>query len=286
MLEFGKKTVDGVVVLDDTLWKNNEWRINSIVINEAGLDTEYSFDLNGGSVNGATTLSPVKTLTGETYGTLPTPKKEGYTFLGWYLNPNGKGNAVTSSTVVKNNKPHTLYAVYKVLRLNYDFTTADQLEDIVNIQDDANYEIVTDDSGTYLKLSAKSGKTAHFTLSNILLPAGSSVEFDVEFVGTCSKEDKNNRAGFFLYGAKENGMNITSGALGVPGLPGTPDHVNKWYWGQGYHSMESSSVWKDGKFTINAQILEDSHGVYVYAQMGNSSQGYWKITAIRITLAD
>ena len=283
-LEFGvKKNSDGEMILDETLWENNKWRVNSIIINVPGIETEYSFELNGGNVNGETSLESVSAVTGDVYGELPAPRKDGYMFQGWYLNANGKGAPVSADTVVKNGKPHVLYAIYKELRLVYDFTSEDQLADFVNIHNDSDFEIVTDSSGTYLKVTAKSTKDAHFTLANLFLPAGSKVEFDVEFVGTY---DSSNRAGFFLYGADKNGNNITSGSLGTPGATGTPDEVNKWYWGQGFHSNDSQSMWQNGKFTVTANILEDAYGVYAWAQMGNDGvNGYWKITAIRITLA-
>ncbi len=284
--EFGvKKDASGAVILDSSLWENNKWRINSIIVSVPGIETEYSFELNGGNVNGATSLDKVETVTGNTYGNLPTPEKDGYMFVGWYQTANGTGKPVTADTVVKNGKAHTLYAIFKEIRLVYDFTTPDQLNDFINVHDGANFEVVTDGTGTYLKVSSLSNTSlnAKFSLVNIFLEAGSSVEFDVEFVGTY---DSSNRAGFFTYGAKQDGSNIVSGSLGIPGADGTPDSVNKWYWGQGYHSNDSSSLWQNGKFTVTTNILEDCHGVYCWAQMGNDAEnGYWKITAIRINLA-
>ena len=44
------------------------------------------------------------------YGTLPTPTRDGYTFDGWYTEPDGKGTKITDSTTLTNNKNHTLYA--------------------------------------------------------------------------------------------------------------------------------------------------------------------------------
>ena len=63
------------------------------------------FDANGGSVSTSS-----KTVTyGETYGTLPTPTRTGYTFSGWYTASSG-GSKVTSSTTVTTASDHTLYA--------------------------------------------------------------------------------------------------------------------------------------------------------------------------------
>jgi len=64
-----------------------------------------TFNPNGGSV---TTTN--KTVTnGSTYGTLPTPTKDGYTFTGWYTATSG-GTQITSSTIVNLTGNQTLYA--------------------------------------------------------------------------------------------------------------------------------------------------------------------------------
>ena len=63
------------------------------------------FDANGGTVTPAE-----QTVTyGSTYGELPTPTREGYTFAGWFTEQNG-GTQVTKETVVKTVADHTLYA--------------------------------------------------------------------------------------------------------------------------------------------------------------------------------
>ena len=46
------------------------------------------------------------------YGNLPTPIRTGYTFDGWYTEPDGKGTKITDSTTLTNNKNHTLYAYW------------------------------------------------------------------------------------------------------------------------------------------------------------------------------
>ena len=49
-----------------------------------------------------------------TYANLPTPKRTGYTFNGWYLNSNLTGSAITASSIVTNAGNHTLYAKWTV----------------------------------------------------------------------------------------------------------------------------------------------------------------------------
>lgn len=66
------------------------------------------FNANGGSVK----PSSKQVAYGEKYGTLPSPKKKGYTFSGWYTKKTG-GTKVTASSKVKITKTTTLYAHWK-----------------------------------------------------------------------------------------------------------------------------------------------------------------------------
>lgn len=64
-----------------------------------------TFDANGGTCS----TSSKKLRTGETYGTLPTPKRTGYIFTGWYT-AKTDGSKITESTTVSKTANHTLYA--------------------------------------------------------------------------------------------------------------------------------------------------------------------------------
>ncbi len=66
-----------------------------------------TFDANGGSVSTKSKSVEYK----KTYGTLPTPTRNGYTFDGWYLSKSfSSGEKVTSSTTCSKSTAHTLYA--------------------------------------------------------------------------------------------------------------------------------------------------------------------------------
>ena len=72
------------------------WTANTYTVN---------FNANGGS-----TPTASKTVTYDsTYGTLPTPTRDGYTFDGWYTAASG-GTKITSSTKVSITAAQTLYA--------------------------------------------------------------------------------------------------------------------------------------------------------------------------------
>lgn len=71
-----------------------------------------TFNPQGGSVSPTS-----KSVTyNSTYGTLPTPTREGYEFLGWYTSETG-GSKITDSTVVKITANQTLYAHWDPLGL-------------------------------------------------------------------------------------------------------------------------------------------------------------------------
>ncbi len=70
-----------------------------------GIKYTVTFDANGGTVS---TTSKEVTY-GSTYGTLPTPIRNGYTFKGWYTATTG-GTQVTAATNVATASSHTLYA--------------------------------------------------------------------------------------------------------------------------------------------------------------------------------
>ena len=73
---------------------------------------KVTFNPNGGSV------SPTgKTVTyGEPYGTLPTPQREGYGFLGWYTAASG-GSKITATSTVSITANQTLYAHWEALSI-------------------------------------------------------------------------------------------------------------------------------------------------------------------------
>ena len=74
-------------------------------VTPASVTYPVTFNANGGTVS---TKSKNVTI-GNTYGTLPTPTRTGYSFDGWYTKETG-GTKVTETTTVGTNPPTTLYA--------------------------------------------------------------------------------------------------------------------------------------------------------------------------------
>ena len=67
-----------------------------------------TLDPNGGTVD----VSEIECTVGEKYGELPTPTRDGYSFLGWF-DAKEDGNQITEDTDFTESSPTTLYANWK-----------------------------------------------------------------------------------------------------------------------------------------------------------------------------
>lgn len=85
-------------------------------------ESNVTFDLNGGNINGNTFSVNIQIKSGETIENLPNPTKEDNIFGGWFAEQNGLGNEFTTSTKVASNI--TVYAKWlwdnEFLKLAYD----------------------------------------------------------------------------------------------------------------------------------------------------------------------
>ncbi len=69
------------------------------------------------NANGGTTPTATKDVTyASTYGTLPTPTRTGYAFLGWFTDPDN-GTQITAGTVVSITAAQTLYAHWEPMSI-------------------------------------------------------------------------------------------------------------------------------------------------------------------------
>lgn len=74
----------------------------------AGEKIPITFNGNGGT----SAKAKINVSVGAKYGTLPTAKRKGYQFMGWFTAKKG-GKQITKSSYVKTNKKQTLYAKWK-----------------------------------------------------------------------------------------------------------------------------------------------------------------------------
>ena len=88
-----------VVTADTTLYA--KWEPEQIVVH---------FDPQGGSRPDSITVT-----VDNPYGTLPQTERQGYAFMGWFTDPYGEGELVTSESIVEIADNHTLYALYETV---------------------------------------------------------------------------------------------------------------------------------------------------------------------------
>lgn len=79
-----------------------------------------TYNTNGGTLPSGTSSSKV-VVYHNTYGTLPTPTRGNFEFLGWYTSATG-GTQVTSSTIVDKAYDHTLYAHWNAAHITFSLT--------------------------------------------------------------------------------------------------------------------------------------------------------------------
>ncbi|MCD7737206.1 MAG: leucine-rich repeat protein [Lachnospiraceae bacterium] len=117
-----------------------------------------TFDANGGSVS-----TESKTVTyGSAYGTLPTPRRSGYKFSGWYTKASG-GSKGTKSTTVSKTSAHTLYAHWTKLKsqkitVSSSFTKTYKKGGTFNLNASAEGELTYESSNTGVVTVSSGGK--------------------------------------------------------------------------------------------------------------------------------
>ncbi|MBQ6660698.1 MAG: InlB B-repeat-containing protein, partial [Lachnospiraceae bacterium] len=95
------KAIDGDLVTEKTIVLSSR---KCLYAHFGEAKWKVTFDSDGGSAVMQKTV-----IFGKAYGTLGTPTKSGYKFLGWYTAKSG-GSPVTGTTIVSINKDHILYA--------------------------------------------------------------------------------------------------------------------------------------------------------------------------------
>ena len=88
----------------------------SITVSKGKQPVYVTFNANGGSVETSNKI----VYHSDTYGTLPTPSKDGYDFDGWFTSSSG-GTPITSSTKVTATSEQTLYAHWSAMEITVTF---------------------------------------------------------------------------------------------------------------------------------------------------------------------
>ncbi len=132
--------------------QNKTW-IGKITINSTiASPIKVSFDSDGGELD----VSNKIVSTGESYGELPKPTKEGYVFKYWYLD-NDESKGINEDSIVYNTSNHTLKAKYvskdtRAILQGYTFNVLLNTDDILDIN-------ITED--TVIKLLPFEGSFSH-----------------------------------------------------------------------------------------------------------------------------
>ena len=84
----------------------------SVTLYAGWTEKVYDVTLDAGE-NGVVSDTSYTVTFGSAYGSLPTPTKDGHTFIGWFTQPEG-GEQITSAVLVELDTEHTLYAQYSV----------------------------------------------------------------------------------------------------------------------------------------------------------------------------
>ncbi len=112
-----------------------------------------TFNANGGSV----TPKSKTVKYNSTYGSLPTPTRDGYKFLGWYYN----NQKITSSSIVKVASNHTLIARWEASEYSLQVNTLNGTVSAKNIKiTDKNNNDITDESN-FVKVVCKGDANTH-----------------------------------------------------------------------------------------------------------------------------
>lgn len=93
----------------------------SVTLYAGWTEKVYDVTLDPGE-NGVVADTSYTVTFGSAYGALPTPTKDGHTFLGWFTQPEG-GEQITSAVLVETDVEHTLYAQYSVNTYTLYFNT-------------------------------------------------------------------------------------------------------------------------------------------------------------------
>ncbi|MDR2822605.1 MAG: InlB B-repeat-containing protein [Acholeplasmatales bacterium] len=113
------------------------------------------------------------------YGTIDSPNRSGYSFLGWFFDNDTFLNEVLDSTVLSNSSTHTLYAKYEINEYQITYVLDDGINSIYNV---TSYTVL--DETIILESPSKEGYSfigwyQENTFENLLISIDTSLARDV-----------------------------------------------------------------------------------------------------------
>ena len=222
-----------------------------LVAKFSGVEYTVTLDAKGGTL----ATNKVKVTYGSTYGNIPTPEKEGYQFIGWYLT---NGTKVESNTKVEISSNHTLNAVYNV---------KDYIVTFVYNNGSANTTKTVSYNSTYgvLPTPTKVGMTfkGWYTIGNEKIESTTKVTITDNIVLYAKYEGNkytvtlNPNGGIVSVTTKEVTYNSTYGVLPTPTKDGYI--FNGWYTLGGVLVNENTKVEITSNQTLYAQYSKNEY---------------------------
>ena len=234
-----------------------------------------SFDLQGGNINGVSTVEDAVVTVGNVYSMMAIPEdpqRDNHSFLGWYYDPEGTEGPVITSTKVEKTEDHTLYAVWNEYSLFYDFEDNGGTE-VFTVASNLQFAIENFNGSNQLKVSNPGTDKPEGTLLMWLpLKMGTRVTMDLTFDGALPAELS--RMYLFCYGVNESGVAMTEGLIDI----NESEIHRRWYHGNGFRAMQENGTWfygDEGNWTegntckFEMIVMEDCAGLYMNFCLGS-----------------
>ena len=203
---------------------------------------------------------------GQNYGTLPIPTKTGYTFLGWYTEPNGQGTKITEDTILSNVNAHTLYAHWQI---NTYTITYDYRNNIYN-QDTSTW-ILSGNNSHVDNTYSYNGTTALYLASSSLYTG-----VDIPLNG-----DKKQTTNYKLSMKAYRTIDFSGNLRAYSGTFDSAGNLISWNHGISVNTSNLSlNTWKEYNYSFNTGAY--SSWDYIYIDYDTENQGPVYVSDIRL----
>ena len=203
---------------------------------------------------------------GGKYSNLPTPTKTGYTFLGWYTEPNGQGTKITEDTILSNVNAHTLYANWQI---NTYTVTYDYRNNIYN-QDTSTWILSGNNSHVDNTYSYNGTRALYLASSSLYTGAAIPLNGD-------KKQTTNYKLSIKAYRTIDFSGNLRAYAETLD----STGNVISWNHGISVNTSNLSlNTWKEYNYSFNTGAYSSWN--YIYINYDTENQGPVYVSDIRL----
>ena len=244
------------------------WDVNTFIT--------ASFDLRGGK---GYAPEPKTVLIGTEYGDLPPdPSRSGYTFFGWYTEPDGAGEKITADSVVTLIDNHTLYARWEITS-NTKFVTG-----VTGLPNPEKSVLIVGEAYGPLPILDRPGYTflGWFTADGTEITETSIVPGEDQTLYAKWSDTQTGTVTFDPNGGKKPSpakMGVTFGTQygALPPVTRKGYDFNGWYTDDGVKITATSIVSKSGNHTLTARWTAQT-AVVTFDSRGGTSAGKKTVT--------